>query len=135
MILRRCCCASAVPMAPGDTPITAAGLPARALCPYGRDAWSMAFLRTPGMTVVFRCHEDDAVRRRDLGFKLLDLRRWIIVVVLIVGGQVADPQLSKIELRWRQLGGLPGQLAVEGVPAGGYRRSPRSRMCSCLILR
>ena len=30
-------------------PITPAGLPVQALLPYGREAWSSAFLRTPGM--------------------------------------------------------------------------------------
>ena len=29
--------------------MTPAGLPAQALCPYGRDAWSSAFLSTPGI--------------------------------------------------------------------------------------
>jgi hypothetical protein len=28
--------------------MTAAGLPAHALWPYGRDAWSIAFFNTPG---------------------------------------------------------------------------------------
>ena len=31
--LRRCCCASAVPIAPTETPNTPAGLPVQALCP------------------------------------------------------------------------------------------------------
>ena len=47
-MLRRCCWATAVPIAPTETPMTPAGLPVNALCPYGREAWSMAFLRTPG---------------------------------------------------------------------------------------
>ena len=41
--------AIAVPAAPGEVPITAAGLPSKALSPYGREAVSMAFLSTPGM--------------------------------------------------------------------------------------
>ena len=47
-MLRRCCWASALPIEPIDAPITPAGLPAHALWPYGREAWSMAFLSTPG---------------------------------------------------------------------------------------
>src|SRR5450830_139317 len=47
--LRKCCCARAVPVAPTETPNTPAGLPVQALCPYGREAWSIAFLRTPGI--------------------------------------------------------------------------------------
>ena len=47
-VMRRCCWATAVPIAPTDTPNTPAGLPANALWPYGREAWSIAFLSTPG---------------------------------------------------------------------------------------
>ncbi|MNO03645.1 hypothetical protein D3C81_2244120 [compost metagenome] len=47
-MLRRCCWASAVPITPIEAPITAAGLPAKALSPYGREPRSMAFLSTPG---------------------------------------------------------------------------------------
>src|ERR1043166_584704 len=46
---RRCCCATAVPMAPGEVPMIADGLRANEFCPYGRLAQSMAFLRPPGM--------------------------------------------------------------------------------------
>ena len=47
--LRRCCCAIAVPMAPGEVPTTAEGLRVNEFFPYGRLAQSMAFFRPPGM--------------------------------------------------------------------------------------
>ena len=37
-MVRRCCCAHAVPIWPMEMPRTPAGLPVHALCPYGRDA-------------------------------------------------------------------------------------------------
>jgi hypothetical protein len=37
------------PGAPMEAPITPAGFPANALWPYGREALSMAFFRTPGI--------------------------------------------------------------------------------------
>ena len=48
-MLRRCCCATAVPMAPPDAPMPAVGLPLKEFLPYGREAQSMAFLSTPGI--------------------------------------------------------------------------------------
>src|SRR6476619_2341155 len=47
--LRRCCCAMAVPIAPGDVPITAEGFREKEFVPHGRLAQSIAFLRPPGM--------------------------------------------------------------------------------------
>ena len=46
---RRLCCARAVPIAPGEVPMTADGLRANEFCPYGRLAQSIAFLRPPGI--------------------------------------------------------------------------------------
>jgi hypothetical protein len=37
-----------VPILPIDAPMIAAGFPAHALSPYGRDAQSIAFFNTPG---------------------------------------------------------------------------------------
>src|SRR5215510_9408879 len=47
--LRKCCCAIAVPIAPGDVPITAEGFRANAFSPYGLLAQSIAFLSAPGI--------------------------------------------------------------------------------------
>ena len=47
--LRSCCCASAVPMEPGDVPMTADGLRVNEFLPYGRLAQSIAFFRAPGI--------------------------------------------------------------------------------------
>src|SRR5512146_1553275 len=47
--LRNCCCAIAVPILPGDVPITAEGLRANEFWPYGRLAQSIAFLSPPGI--------------------------------------------------------------------------------------
>jgi hypothetical protein len=47
--LRRLCCATAVPIAPGEVPITADGLRVKEFLPYGRLAQSIAFFRPPGM--------------------------------------------------------------------------------------
>jgi hypothetical protein len=48
-MLRRCCCATAVPILPGDVPMTADGLRANEFLPYGRHAQSIAFFNAPGM--------------------------------------------------------------------------------------
>jgi hypothetical protein len=47
--LRRCCCATAVPIFPGDVPITADGFRVNAFLPSGRLAQSMAFFNAPGI--------------------------------------------------------------------------------------
>src|SRR5690606_26600293 len=48
-MLRRCCWPTAVPIFPGDVPMTADGFWVKAFFPYGRLAQSMAFLSAPGM--------------------------------------------------------------------------------------
>ena len=48
-MLRRCCCATAVLILPGDVPMTADGLRANEFLPYGRLAQSIAFFNAPGM--------------------------------------------------------------------------------------
>src|SRR2546421_2762088 len=52
-ICRRCNCARAVPMAPVDAPMIAAGLPFQALPPWGREAQSIAFFNTPDMDQLY----------------------------------------------------------------------------------
>src|SRR5437868_6401384 len=47
--LRSCCCAMAVPIAPGEVPITAEGFRENEFLPYGRLAQSIAFLSPPGI--------------------------------------------------------------------------------------
>src|SRR5689334_20902011 len=47
--LRSCCCAIAVPIAPGEVPITPDGLRANEFLPYGRLAQSIAFFSPPGI--------------------------------------------------------------------------------------
>src|SRR5688500_2889271 len=47
-MLRRCCCATAVPIFPGDVPITADGFRANEFVPHGLLAQSIAFLSPPG---------------------------------------------------------------------------------------
>src|SRR6185295_8388951 len=48
-MLRRCCCPIAVPILPGDVPMTAEGLRANEFLPYGRLAQSIAFFNAPGI--------------------------------------------------------------------------------------
>ena len=48
-MLRRCCCPTAVPIFPGDVPMTADGFRVNAFVPYGRLAQSIAFFSAPGM--------------------------------------------------------------------------------------
>src|SRR5688572_31049856 len=48
-MLRRCDCAIAVPILPGDVPMIAAGLRANEFWPQGRLAQSMAFFSPPGI--------------------------------------------------------------------------------------
>src|SRR5690348_14825836 len=47
--LLSCCCAIAVPIAPGDVPMTAAALRENEFLPYGRLAQSIAFFNPPGI--------------------------------------------------------------------------------------
>src|SRR5688500_3098569 len=49
MMLRTCCWPTAVPILPGDVPITADGFRAKEFFPHGRLAQSMAFFSAPGM--------------------------------------------------------------------------------------
>ena len=46
---RSCCWATAVPIEPGEVPITPDGLRAKEFCPQGRLAQSMAFYNAPGI--------------------------------------------------------------------------------------
>src|SRR6187200_1643779 len=48
-MLRRCCWPTAVPIFPGDVPMTPDGLRVNEFVPYGRLAQSIAFLRPPGI--------------------------------------------------------------------------------------
>jgi hypothetical protein len=48
-MLRKSCWAMLVPGAPTEARIAPAGFPVQALCPYGRDALSIAFFKTPVM--------------------------------------------------------------------------------------
>src|SRR5215204_166426 len=49
MMLRTCCWPTAVPIEPGDVPITADGLRAKEFSPHGRLAQSIAFFSAPGI--------------------------------------------------------------------------------------
>src|SRR5262249_17120331 len=46
---RKCCCANALPNAPGEVPVMNAGFPIQEFLPQGRAPQSTAFLRTAGM--------------------------------------------------------------------------------------
>src|SRR4051812_5755957 len=48
-MLRRCCCPTAVPILPGDVPMTPDGLRVNEFAPYGRLAQSIAFFSPPGI--------------------------------------------------------------------------------------
>ena len=48
-MLRRCCCATAVPIVPGEVPMTADGFRVNASVPYGRLAQSIALFSAQGM--------------------------------------------------------------------------------------
>src|SRR5689334_6354598 len=48
-MLRRCCWPTAVPIFPGDVPMTPLGLRVKEFFPYGRLAQSIAFFSPPGM--------------------------------------------------------------------------------------
>ena len=48
-MLRRCCCATAVPILPGDVPMIVDGFRAKEFFPHGRLAQSIAFLSEPGI--------------------------------------------------------------------------------------
>ena len=52
-MLRRFCCATAVPILPVDAPMTAVGLRANEFCPHGRLPQSIAFFRLPGMSRLY----------------------------------------------------------------------------------
>jgi hypothetical protein len=67
--LRSSACAQTAPKLPVVAPTTAAGLPCRGVEARGRDAQSIAFLRTPGMEelysgVAIRTASESAIARR-----------------------------------------------------------------------
>ena len=65
-MLRSCCWATAVPIFPGEVPMTAEGLCAKEFLPEGRLAQSIAFLSAPGrLAVVLRRHEEHAMAGLD----------------------------------------------------------------------
>src|SRR3954452_23712043 len=52
-MLRRCCWATAVPILPGDVPMMADGFREKEFVPHGRLPQSIAFLRAPGMDLLY----------------------------------------------------------------------------------
>ena len=65
-MLRRCCWPTAVPMAPGEAPITPEGMCANEFVPQGRLAQSSAFFSAPGTErlysgVTIRIASDDSI--------------------------------------------------------------------------
>ena len=116
---RRCCCASAVPIAPGDVPVTAATLPVQEFWPQGRAPQSMAFLSTAGIerlcsgvtnstasaAAISRLEADDA--RRQVGFVVLVVERQIVDLHEAGSRSSVAPELDQ-RLR---------QLAVDGFAA------------------
>jgi hypothetical protein len=82
---------------PGEFDTTAAGFAVEGAVPYGREAMSMAFLRTPGhRAVVFRRHEQDGVAPIDLRAQVQPLGRLIAVEVLIVEADVEISTSSNV---------------------------------------
>ena len=66
--------ATAVPMAPVDAPMIAAGLPFQAVSPWGREAQSIAFFNTPDTDQLYSGVTNRiafASRIRDLGLRIL----------------------------------------------------------------
>ena len=68
-MLRKCACAMAVPIFPGDVPMTPDGFRANAFFPYGRLAQSIAFFNPPGIERFIRGHEQDRVDGGDRGLE------------------------------------------------------------------
>ena len=114
----RCCCAIAVPMAPGDAPVTAATLPVQEFWPQGRAPQSMRVLEhRRDRAAVLRRDEQDAVRRRDLGLEAGDRLRQVGFEVLVVDRQIVDLRKAEIRFRGPELRQRLRQLAVDGVAA------------------
>src|SRR6516165_6396152 len=85
---RRCCCAKALPIAPGEVPVMKAGLPVHEFLPQGRAPQSMAFLRAAGMErscsgVTISTPSARASEAHHFG-------RQVAFVVLVVHRQVVD---------------------------------------------
>src|SRR6185437_3898199 len=99
--LRTFCWASAVPILPGEAPITADGLRVNEFVPYGRLAQSIAFFRLPGMPrVVLGGDEQHRVHRGDGVLEGATGRRVIGVEVPVVHGKVPDRDLRQRQILW-----------------------------------
>ena len=80
-MLRRCVCATAVPIFPGEAPITPDGLQEKEFLPYGRLPQSIAFLSPPGIELL----------------ELSGDRGEVPVVVIAVQRKVTEGDLVQLE--------------------------------------
>src|SRR5262245_8297157 len=69
---RRCCCAKALPIAPGEVPVMKVGLPVQEFLPHGRAPQSMA---------MFRSDNQDAVGAREFVLEAHHLGRKVAFIV------------------------------------------------------
>jgi hypothetical protein len=73
-----------------------AGLPAQALWPYGRDAWSSEFLSTPGIERLYSgVEKKQAFHSGNFSFQSLYGRALMGIVILVVKRQITDLALHK----------------------------------------
>src|SRR5262249_2579665 len=88
---RRCCCAKALPTAPGEVPVMKLGLPVQEFLPHGRAPQSMAFLRTAGMERSCSGVTIKTPSARASSFlKAHHLGRKVAFIVLVVHRQLVD---------------------------------------------
>ena len=111
---RRLLCATAVPIEPGDVPITPDGFRANEFLPQGRLAQSIAFFRPPGIERLYSGRDEQhGVAVGDRFLERARHRRIVGVVILAVERQVAERDLLHLQLGWCQADERLGQLSID----------------------
>jgi len=88
---RKCCCARALPMAPGEVPVMKAGLPDPCVLAPGACAPIDSVLESGGNgAVVFRRDDEHAVGARQLVLESHHFRRQVAFNVLVEHRQIVD---------------------------------------------
>jgi hypothetical protein len=117
MTERRCCCASALPIAPGEVPVIKPGLPVQEFLPYGRAPINRVLQQRGNGAVVFRGNDQDSISFGEFAFEAHSLFRQVAFKVLIEHRQIVDADEAGVELISTELGKGASQFAVNRIAA------------------
>ena len=114
---RRCCCAKALPIAPGEVPVMKAGLPVHEFLPQGRAPQYGVLEGRGNGAVMFRGDNQHAVGARQFVFEAHHFGRQVTFIVLVVHRQVVDAGEARGEPAGAKPDQRPGQFAIDGIAA------------------